>query len=85
MAEEMIEKGLLAIQKRLDILISLILKRELQDKTITMRETISHLSSVGLTYSEIAAIFGKSASYVASELTLLKKRGEKNARTKKSH
>lgn len=82
---EKVETSLLAIQKRLDILISLIVKKELEDKTITMREMIGYLSSVGLNYSEIASIFGKSSSYIASELTLLKKRGKKNAGTNKTN
>lgn len=77
------KEGLLlsGIQKRLDVLISLTLRREMQaNKAITTREMITLLSSLGLKYGEIASIFGKSPTYIASELTLIKKRGEKNGR-----
>ena len=75
------EELLSNIQKRLDVLISLNLRREMkEDRSLTMREVIILLSSLGLKYTEIATIFGKSASYISSELTLAKKRGAQNAK-----
>lgn len=62
------------IQKRLDVLIALTLKREMkEDESTTMRDLIAILSSLGLKYTEIASIFGKSSSYIASELTQIRK------------
>lgn len=84
MPEPSIEIHLLNIQKRLDVLISLMIRKELKEKSITMREIIDYLSSLDLGYTEIAKIFGKSPSYIASELTLIKKRGGKNVRSKKA-
>jgi hypothetical protein len=67
---------LLGIQKRLDVLISLTINRELkEDKSVTKKQIINALSSLGLKYTEIAAIFGKSPSYIASELSIAKKGG----------
>ena len=69
------------IQKRLDILIALSIKKELkEDKSLTMREVISFLDSMDLKYTDIAKLFGKSSSYIASEITLLKKRSKKSGR-----
>jgi len=69
----------------MDVLISLFIKKEIEGKNATSREVISYLSSIDLSYSEIAKILGKTPSYVASELTVLKKKGGKNAGTKKAH
>jgi len=60
------------ITKRLDIVIYLLLKQN-KEKDSTTRQTINELSNLGLKYGEIAKILGRSGSYVASELTLLKK------------
>jgi len=83
MKKDNLENILLDIQKRLDVLIALILKKELKEnKSLTMTDLIDLLSSLGLKYTEIANIFGKSPSYIASELTKIKKRGSKNVRKK---
>lgn len=72
---------LMSIQKRLDVLIALSLRKEMkQDKSLKTRDMIVMLSALGLKYTDIANIFGKSASYIASELTLIKKRGGINAK-----
>lgn len=77
------ENYILDILKRIDVLIALILKRELKEnKSLKMIELIDFLSSFGLNYNEIANICGKSPSYIASELTRIKKKGLKNARKK---
>jgi len=60
------------IAKRLDIIIYLLLKQSLEKGTTT-RQIIKELNDIGLKDHEIAKIFGKSRSYIASELTLLKK------------
>ena len=70
---------LVAIQKRLDVLISLTLQKELkQDNTLKMKDIISSLASFGLKYTEIASILGRTPSYISSELTQAKKKGKKN-------
>lgn len=69
-----------SIQKRVDILISLQLRNQLKNKKTTTREQIAFLSSLGLKYDEIANVFGKSAGYIASELTHLKKKSKKKAK-----
>lgn len=83
MKKDNLENILLDIQKRLDVLIALILKKELKEnKSMTMTDLIDLLSSLGLIYTEIANIFGKSPSYISSELTRIKKREAKNVRKK---
>lgn len=72
-SENMDEKNLEPLIKRLDVLIHLQLKQQAQSGTST-REQIGILNSLGLNYNEIATIIGRSGSYVASELTLLKKK-----------
>ena len=76
-----LEKVLLYIQKRLDIFIALLLKEKLKkDKSLTMKELINLLSSLGLKYTEIANIFGKTPSYISSELTQMKKKKKKGVK-----
>lgn len=76
-----VEKVLLDIQKRLDIFIALLLKEKLKnDKSLTMKELINLLSSLGLKYNEIANIFGKTPSYISSELTQIKKKKKKGVK-----
>lgn len=62
-----------SIIKRLNVLIHIELKRMATEGMLS-RDQISTLSSLGLNYNEIAAIIGRTPSYVASELTVLKKR-----------
>lgn len=69
------------IIKRLNVLINLAILKDIRGKkTLTARDYISILDSMGLRYLEIAEIFGKSPSYIASELTQLKKKGDKHGR-----
>jgi DNA-binding CsgD family transcriptional regulator len=67
-----------AIKRRLDTIIGLMLKQHPKDG-MTSREQIALLNSTGLKYNEIAQILGRSGSYVASELTVLKKSAKKNS------
>ncbi len=65
------------IIKRLNALIYLNIKREMKEnKSESVREYILLLNSLGFRYNEIANIFGKSPTYIASELTLMKKKGK---------
>lgn len=71
------------ITKRLNVIIYLLLKQS-QEKGETKRQMIKELKDIGLKDKEIAEIFGRSQSYISSELTKLKKskgktkKGEKN-------
>ena len=66
------------VKRRLDALIAILIQKELkEDKSMNMRGAVALLSSSGLKYGEIAQILGKSPTYIASELTLLKKRRRK--------
>jgi len=67
------EINLEEITKRIDIIIYLLIKQRLEKETVTNREIISELVDRGLKDIEIANIFGKSRSYIASEITQLKK------------
>lgn len=60
------------ITKRLDIIIGLLLRQQ-KDKNTSNRQTIKELNDMGLKDFEIARILGRSRSYVASELTQLRK------------
>jgi hypothetical protein len=72
------EEYLRGIQKRLDVLISLSIDKELkEDKSLTKKVAINKLAAFGLKYTEIAGILGKSPSYIASELTQARKGGAK--------
>ncbi len=65
------------IIKRLNALIYLNIKREMKEnKSESVREYILLLNSLGFRYNEIANIFGKSPTYIGSELTLMKKKGK---------
>ena len=63
------------IVTRLDAMIALSLL-QIRDG-VSAREQIKILNQTGLKYGEIASILGRSASYVASELTTIKKQKEK--------
>ena len=64
------------ITKRLDVIIYLLLK-QIQEKGATIRQIIKELINIGLKDYEIAKILGRSRSYIASEVTLLKKSKKK--------
>jgi len=53
--------------------------KELSEKQkLTTRDQIGLLNSMRLDYKEIAEIFGRSHTYIASELTQLKKKSKKD-------
>lgn len=72
------------ILSRLDALIALYVRKELEGKSTTSRDMISLLSTCGIDYKVIAKIFNKTPSYIASELTQIRKGGGKNAKRKQS-
>ena len=62
-----------SVTKRLDVIIGLLLKQD-AERGKSAREQIEQLSLQGMDYKEIARIFGRSPSYIASELTQIKKK-----------
>ena len=67
------DAGFREIIRRLDVVIYFLLKKDMQEGT-SNREIIKQLYGLGLKDVEIAGILGRSRSYVASEISLLKKR-----------
>jgi hypothetical protein len=67
------EKTLSNIDKKLSIVISLLLRLVNNSKEATLKEQISDLASFGLNSSEIADIVGKKIGHVSKELSELKK------------
>ena len=59
------------------MLVNLLLKDPSEKQKLTTRQQIEMLNSMGLDYKEIAEIFGRSQSYIASELTQIKKKSKK--------
>lgn len=62
-----------SIDRKLSVVISLLLKIANEGSTMTLREQISELSVFGLKSAEIAEIVGKKVGYVSKELSTLKK------------
>ena len=68
--------GTASINKRLDIIISILMNPTKFQESST-REKISHLTSLDLANNEIAKILNKSSNFVAKEKSNSKKEGEK--------
>lgn len=77
------EKSVEEVTRRLDVIIYLLLDQKKQQGK-SNRDIIKELSEFGLKDSEIAKMLGRSRSYVASELTqirkLAKSKGKKRAK-----
>jgi DNA-binding CsgD family transcriptional regulator len=67
------------VEKRLDVVIHILL-RQTQLQEMTSRDHINFLSSLGLRDVEIARILGRTRGYVASELSKIKSKSEKNVK-----
>ena len=61
------------IDKKLSVIIALLLRIANNDNNLTLKEQIGDLASFGLNSSEIANILGKKTSYISKELSELKK------------
>lgn len=57
------------IIKRLDIIISLLIKQREEKENIIKRDTIGYLYDMGLKDYEIAKILAKSRGYIAKEIS----------------
>ncbi len=62
-----------SIDRKLSVIVSLLLKIANNGAAATLREQIADLSDFGLDSSEIADIIGKKVGYVSKELSTLKK------------
>lgn len=67
------KSNLLSIDRKLSIVISLLLKIANNGRDVTFKEQIGELSAFGLNSSEIADILGKKVGYVSKELSGIKK------------
>ena len=65
-----------SIDRKLSIVISLLLKIASNDGESTLKEQIKELYSFGLNSSEIADILGKKVGYVSKELSSIKREGK---------
>jgi len=68
-----IEKSLLNIDKKISVVVSLLLRLVNNSKEATFKDQIKDLASFGLNSAEIADIIGKKVGYVSKELSELKK------------
>lgn len=67
------KKNISSIDRKLSIVISLLLKIANEGGEATLKEQIRELSAFGLNSSEIADILNKKVGYVSKELSELKK------------
>ncbi len=63
-----------SIDRKLSIVISLLLKIANECEEVTLKEQIRELSTFGLNSSEIADILSKKVGYISKELSELKKK-----------
>jgi len=61
------------IEKKMNVIISLLLKIANNGNEISLKEQVRDLASFGLSSSEIAEITGKKVGHVSKELSILKK------------
>ena len=61
------------IEKKMNVIISLLLKIANNGNEIPFKEQVRDLASFGLSSSEIAEITGKKVGHVSKELSILKK------------
>ena len=62
-----------SIDKKMSVMISLLLKIANNGNDVTLKEQIRDLSAFGLTSTEIADIIGKKVGHVSKELSEFKK------------
>lgn len=61
------------IEKKMNVIISLLLKIANNGNETSLKEQVRDLASFGLSSSEIAEITGKKVGYVSKELSILKR------------
>ena len=61
------------IEKKMNVIISLLLKIANNGNETSLKEQVRDLASFGLSSSEIAEITGKKVGHVSKELSILKK------------
>jgi len=62
-----------SIERKMNVIISLLLKIANNGNDSTLKEQVRDLASFGLSSSEIADILGKKVGYISKELSVLKK------------
>lgn len=66
------KNGIQSIDKKLSVVISLLLRIANNGNTTTTKGQIEDLSVLGLSSSEIASILGKQTQYISQELSKIK-------------
>ena len=66
-----------SFDRKINVIISLLLKIANDGHEATLKEQVRDLSSFGLSSSEIADIIGKKVGHVSKELSVLKKESKK--------
>lgn len=62
-----------SIERKMNVIISLLLKIANDGNESTLKEQVRDLASFGLSSAEIAEIVGKTVGHVSKELSILKK------------
>lgn len=62
-----------SIERKMNVIISLLLKIANNGNEFTLKDQVRDLSSFGLSSAEIAEIVGKTVGHVSKELSILKK------------
>ena len=63
-----------SVDKKLSVIISILLKIANDNKKTNFKDQISELASFGLSSSEIAEILSKKVGYISKELSVSKKK-----------
>lgn len=74
--EEKSSANVSKIEKKMNVIISLLLKIANNGSEVTFKEQVRDLGSFGLSSAEIAEITGKTVGHVSKELSILKKEGK---------
>lgn len=80
MTEDIFEKAMNKLTKKLDVMIYLLLDGRRKDG-VSARDMVKELMDLNLKDTEIASILGKSRSYISKEMSQIRKyrRRKKNA------
>ena len=63
-----------SIERKLNVIISLLLRIANSGSDLTLKEQVRNLASFGLSSPEIAEIVGKKVGYVSKELSILREK-----------
>ncbi len=70
MVEE--KNGIQSIERKLNVVVALLLRIANNGNSVTTKDQIADLSSLGMSSAEIASILAKETQYVSQELSKIK-------------